>query len=633
MYITGTTASPDFPTTPGAIQGNLTGKKNAFVAGLDSSGSHLTWSTYLGGSGDDENNALGIDPQGDLYLTGTTTSADFPVTNGSYLRTFVKSSDAFIARLDPANNRLIYSTFLPGPEYIYANAIAVDDKQTAYVTGMTGSGLPTTPGALSKAPGIEADAYLVKMLCVDRPAVDFAATPVDARSFPVSVQFNTTSTGGPVSSWSWDFGDGEVSSEENPLHIYKSPGMYAVILIAGNDAGSYPKIRTYTLAVPMLFSDNSTMSEVQYTATGNSSPVVLGDPLHIHGVAQNPGTTSLRLWVIGRNYVNVTSCTVNPDHSFDFEIPGNATKQLSPGTYTIIAQEPGYGRPPGIDLDTTSGEIVDKGRNISLFTVQDARSIPETDAAQALIQAIRDPASGDLSTVYEIPVIDLWITIDPLDSVYKDTITVTGSTNVPVGQVLDISVETTSMHPTPQVYDWSHEEAGGNATVFAGNATANAFSALIDGSKLNPGEYLVSVQPDSGQYPVEQSQIFDLLPAPSRTPEPTNVIDWPNLTLPKFQVNASITPVIISQGIVLVQPGEQKEPYQIPYGAIMLYSPEGIVRVFDAGGTQISALYDSNQLRMMEVPNGAMVSDAGNVTRITLNGQVILTGIHEAGSR
>ena len=132
--------------------GNLTGKKNAFVAGLDFSGSHLTWSTYLGGSGDDESNALGIDPQGDLYLTGTTTSADFPVTNGSYLRTFVKDSDAFIARLDPANNSLIYSTFLPGREYIYANAIAVDDKQTAYVTGMTGSGLPTTPGALSKAP-------------------------------------------------------------------------------------------------------------------------------------------------------------------------------------------------------------------------------------------------------------------------------------------------------------------------------------------------------------------------------------------------------------------------------------------------------------------------------------------------
>ena len=78
---------------------------------------------------------------------------------------------------------------------------------------------------------------------------------------------------------------------------------------------------------------------------------------------------------------------------------------------------------------------------------------------------------------------------------YKDTITVTGSTNLPVGQVLDISVDTTSMHPTPQVYDWSHEMAGGNATVVAGNATANAFSASIDGSKLNPGQYFVSVQP------------------------------------------------------------------------------------------------------------------------------------------
>jgi len=134
------------------------------------------------------------------------------------------------------------------------------------------------------------------------------------------------------------------------------------------------------------------------------------------------------------------------------------------------------------------------------------------------------------------------------------------------------------------------------------------------------------------QYSVQQSQTFDLLPKLSLTPGPTNVIDWSNLTLPELRVNASMAPVIIGHEIVLVQPGEQKEPYQIPYGAIMIYSPEGIVRVFDAGGTQISALYDSNQLRMMEVPNGAMVSDAGNVTRITLNGQVILTGIHLAGS-
>ena len=114
------------------------------------------------------------------------------------------------------------------------------------------------------------------------------------------------------------------------------------------------------------------MSEVQYTATGNSSPVVLGDPLHIHGVAQDPGTTSLHLWVIGRNYVNVTELSVNPDHSFDFEIPGNPTKQLSPGTYTIIAQETGYSAARDSTWTPPREISWTKRRNISLFTVPDA---------------------------------------------------------------------------------------------------------------------------------------------------------------------------------------------------------------------------------------------------------------------
>lgn len=219
-----------------------------------------------------------------------------------------------------------------------------------------------------------------------------------------------------------------------------------------------------------------------------------------------------------------------------------------------------------------------------------------------------------------------------MDAVYKDTITVTGSTNLPAGQNLSIDISTTNMHPTPRNYDWSHEMAQGTGSVFSGNATMNRYTATVDGSKLNPGEYFVSVEPENDQYSVRETRIFNLFPKPSRTPAPANFIDWVNLSLPKLRTNDSITPVMLSNEIVLVPPAGRTGPWQIPYGSIMLYSTDGIVRVFDDGGIQISAMYDSNQLHITAVPSGALISDNGNVTRISLNNTLILTSIHEAGS-
>jgi hypothetical protein len=151
-YVTGTTG-PDFPTTPNAFDGSYNGGTDAFVSKLDASGSALIYSTYLGGSnGADVGDAIAIDGAGNAYVTGLTTSADFPTTANAFDREggtrTLEQYDAFVTKLDPTGSALVHSTYLGGDGVEFSFDIAVDAGGTAYVTGMTDSAdFPTTPGA------------------------------------------------------------------------------------------------------------------------------------------------------------------------------------------------------------------------------------------------------------------------------------------------------------------------------------------------------------------------------------------------------------------------------------------------------------------------------------------------------
>jgi uncharacterized repeat protein (TIGR02543 family) len=137
VYVTGGTWSEDFP-TKNAIQGGYGGQGDAFIAKIDSSGSGLIYSTYLGGSNDDIGSDLTVDAQGAAYVTGYTISHNFPTQNPIQEDKAV-GYDVFIAKIDSLGTALIYSTYLGGSGPDYANGIAVDSKGRAYVTGDTGS--------------------------------------------------------------------------------------------------------------------------------------------------------------------------------------------------------------------------------------------------------------------------------------------------------------------------------------------------------------------------------------------------------------------------------------------------------------------------------------------------------------
>ncbi|WP_164779778.1 DUF7507 domain-containing protein [Paenibacillus kobensis] len=148
-YVAGFTTSFDFPTTPGAFQIFLNGVIAAFVSKLNFNGSELLFSTYLGGSGDDEARGIAVDEFGQAYVAGRTTSPDFPTTFQSFQPFYNGgSSDAFVTKLSPEGNYLVYSTFLGGSESDAANGIAVRSG-LAYVAGNTGSfNFPVTPDAI-----------------------------------------------------------------------------------------------------------------------------------------------------------------------------------------------------------------------------------------------------------------------------------------------------------------------------------------------------------------------------------------------------------------------------------------------------------------------------------------------------
>jgi hypothetical protein len=138
-YVTGITGSPDFPTANPLQDAYGGGDYDGFVAKLNSTGSALVYSTYLGGSGNDGPGGIAVDKRGNAYVTGGTSSLDFPTANSLHSRFGGGNFDAFVAKLNCLGSALVYSTYLGGTGEDAGGSIAVDAAGNAYVTGETTS--------------------------------------------------------------------------------------------------------------------------------------------------------------------------------------------------------------------------------------------------------------------------------------------------------------------------------------------------------------------------------------------------------------------------------------------------------------------------------------------------------------
>jgi len=252
LYVAGRTASPDFPTTPGAYHtsrgarndpGNPADHADLFIVKLHPSGSGLVYAALLGGSGAEDCGDIALDGSNNLCLTGTTRSDDFPVTAGAFQTEYrggddtagsgkktatgrtprggtaaavdiEPAGDIFVTKLNAMGTGLIYSTLMGGREGDRATAIALDGSENIYLSGWTRSpDFPVTEGAWDTAyGGGNGDAFAAKLdvsgkkllyatflggagtdqgvdIAVDRQSHAWVAATTDGSDFPTTAVF------------------------------------------------------------------------------------------------------------------------------------------------------------------------------------------------------------------------------------------------------------------------------------------------------------------------------------------------------------------------------------------------------------------------------------------------------------
>lgn len=386
-YLVGLTDSRDFPTT-GAVQAMNAGGFDAFVSKLNSTGSALVYSTYIGGAGRDEGHSIAIDPAGNVYVTGQTNSTDFPTTLNAFQSINHGGLDAFVTKLDPEGCNLIYSTYLggAGDENFSGGSIAVDLAGNAYVAGdTTSTDFPLRNAFQSAYGGGYTDLFVTKLnssgtaliyssylggnlndysfssnsIAVDSFSNAYVTGLTESRNFP-TVAADQGSFGGGESdgflvkiretspvivtpdSRIISYGDPE------PMFTYSSSGLFGLDALTGvscSVAGAHIDVGAYTITCSGNTNENYLATYVAGTltvmpkmaiVTANDKMTNYGDP--------DPTFTYVASGLIGTESFSGISCSVAIEHisagTYPITCLGNGNENYSisyvAGTLTVV---------------------------------------------------------------------------------------------------------------------------------------------------------------------------------------------------------------------------------------------------------------------------------------------------------
>ncbi|WP_035247523.1 DUF7948 domain-containing protein, partial [Desulfogranum mediterraneum] len=166
IYLTGHTTSTDFPGTEvgtGAVKASS--DQDVFVIKLSADGSSTLYSTYLGGTSNDQSHAIAVDSSGNVYLSGSTQSADLAIVGGA-ASALGGAQDAFVAKLNAAGDTLLYSSYFGGTgDADTGYGIALDPSGNAYITGQTdtpANKFPDTSGVVDSSFAGASEAFIAK---------------------------------------------------------------------------------------------------------------------------------------------------------------------------------------------------------------------------------------------------------------------------------------------------------------------------------------------------------------------------------------------------------------------------------------------------------------------------------------
>ncbi len=287
-YIVGETSSNDYPVTPGSYDQthNGFGTMDVFVTKLNATGTALGFSTYIGGNGSETGWGIGLNALDEIFISGHTTSNNFPVTSCAYNTLPNGSTDIFVGKLNSTGNNLHYATYVGGlaDDYKHSRMVLLPSEcglEEPIIAGTTHSqNFPVTPGAFQNTNFTLGDDAPV-VFRFKKPDVIPGFTRSTSTTCNTSINFtDTTNQCGlwsPLTSWQWDFGDGATSAVQNPAHTYTLAGTYNVKLIVGCPLDS--------IIIPV------TITNIITSAAGVDTSMCEGGAIQLNGIAGGGGTT------------------------------------------------------------------------------------------------------------------------------------------------------------------------------------------------------------------------------------------------------------------------------------------------------------------------------------------------------
>lgn len=199
-YLTGYTASANFPVTASSFDATYNGGSDAFITRLDSTGNRLEYSAFLGGGSGERSFAVVADNDGRASIVGSTGSSNFPVTSNAFDTGFNGgANDGFFARVSANGDAVENATFLGGPGNDEIYAVALSGQNDLLVTGFTSdAGFPTTLGAFDTGYNGRDDAFVARLA---PPTSTPMPSPTQTRTPTPTLTPVPTLTWTPTSTW------------------------------------------------------------------------------------------------------------------------------------------------------------------------------------------------------------------------------------------------------------------------------------------------------------------------------------------------------------------------------------------------------------------------------------------------
>ncbi|WP_321508026.1 hypothetical protein [uncultured Methanoregula sp.] len=299
----------------------------------------------------------------------------------------------------------------------------------------------------------------------------------------------------------------------------------------------------------------------------SSSPVIAnGDPVIIKGIATGHPRNGLQVWLVGYNYLKVSTISVDADNTFTYELKDADTRNLAPGQYYVVVQHPMMNGQFDVVYNADTGEVSNlqlSTNGLTIFKLSGSGSLQSPAGASALVQAISSQNIDDTFTPFSFVIGTPSTFINPIGDHYVgEQVTLSGYTNLASGDNLQVEITSTSFSPSQKTSDGSFSGTAKTIKVQPGTGGKNPWSLTIDTSSFRPDEYMVTV---SGiTQTVTGSTTFRILEpvvsAPTKpvvtvtaTLLPTQPTSVPTTTLPVTQKSpAGFWPVICAGILAMI---------------------------------------------------------------------------------